>query len=72
MNDLLQDSFKPISGDAYVQNRKLVALIRETIAKLDNGPTLGSKALSASSDDFAEFVEGVANWLESEVSILVT
>lgn len=64
MNDLLQDSFKPISGDAYVQNRKLVELLRETIAKLDSYRYLECIELTTIAD--------LSNYLEAEVSIIVS
>lgn len=68
MNEFLEDSLKPISGDAYTQNRKLLGLIRETIAQLD---TLASQ-IDRDFPLLTRDVEDLANWLEAEVSIAVT
>lgn len=63
MNEFVETG-PPISGNAYEQNRKLVSLLRETISKLDD--------LSRFTRIDGFEVSDIANWLEAEVSIIVT
>lgn len=72
MNEI-EDAGPPISGDPYVQNRKLLSLLRETITRLDNGPDLTNRLTHEDMvPAYRDFTYGTADWLEAEVSIAIT